>query len=545
MVAAHANLPGPDSELARLAAALFEGAITATDRDRLAIMLRDPEARAAYRKTVWLHANLMRIWCQEIGGMPWVPQPLGEVVPREDPPAHRSRRPGFSPRWERLRSRVSRAAAVLIAIMLGATALGLAAVVGIGFFRTPSLAIPSRPPRAIGSIAEISAVASPVWAAGSVPGQVWQSLMPGAKVELQSGLVEIACDGGAKIVLEGPARFTLDARSAAALDRGKATITVASTGAGDGKPRFTLQTPSATVTDIGTSFGVVVSEKGETAVSVFDGLVDLLPRLDGAVPLRLTAGEAGDVVNREPARRVPPLEQRFVRSLPKAPSDLAASLAKHGWNEARATVLVRDSFDGMGSLAGSKPCGREGVGDAAWLSPKEGWQLDSSAGALVATSHGMAVLPFVPQPGHRYRISAAIHALAGGVGWGGIGFTSDTGVANYIPKGPWLLQRHRTDGQANRAYAGPGETNAVGRGDTLTGEQTRTILLDTTGPQWRAVFFVDGILLGEATINPHTAAISHVCLAAFPNSRIEFRHFLVSAMANSRDLLQAKEEISP
>jgi hypothetical protein len=140
------------------------------------------------------------------------------------------------------------------------------------------------------------------------------------------------------------------------------------------------------------------------------------------------------------------------------------------------------------------------------------------------------VLPFVPQPGRRYRISATIHATSGGIGWGGVGFTNGAGVANYIPNGPWLLQRHHTDLQPNRAFTGPGETNAVGRGDTLTGEQTRTILLDTTRPQWRAVFFVDGIRLGEAGINPQSAAISHVCLAAFPNSRIEFRHFLVATM---------------
>jgi hypothetical protein len=277
---------------------------------------------------------------------------------------------------------------------------------------------------------------------------------------------------------------------------------------------------------------VLVSDTGETSVNVFDGLVDLLPRVDGAAPLRLTAGEAGDALAKQPARKVTPPQQRFERSLPKAAPDLLAALARDGWNEARATVLVSESFTGTnaGPLAGSQPAARGGIGDEAWLAPGDGWLVDSATGALVATSHGTAALPFVPQPGHRYRISVTIHATSGGVGWGGVGFTNGAGVANYIPNGPWLLQRHRTDAQANRAYAGPGETNAVGRGDTLTREQTRTILLDTTRPQWRAVFFVDGIRLGEAGINPQSAAISHVCLAAFPNSRITFRHFLVATM---------------
>jgi len=310
---------------------------------------------------------------------------------------------------------------------------------------------------------------------------------------------------------------------------------VAGPGPADGQPRFTLQTPSATVTDLGTSFGVLVSEAAETSVSVFDGLVDLLPRFKAAAPLRLTAGEAGATLGKQPARKVNPPQQRFERSLPKAPPALLAALARDGWDEARATVLIRDSFAntgrGSGPLAGSQPSARGGVGDDAWQVPRDGWSVDSATGALVATRHGTATLPFVPQPGHRYRISATIHATYGGIGWGGIGFTNNAGVANYIPNGPWLLQRHRTDVEPNHGYAGPGETNAVGRGDTLTGKQTRTILLDTTGPQWRAVFFVDGVRLGEAGINPQSAAISHVCLAAFPNSRIEFRHLLVAIMA--------------
>jgi hypothetical protein len=415
---------------------------------------------------------------------------------------------------------------------MGASLLGIGIMALIASFSSPVATGNPRPPRVAGSIAEIAAVESPEWATDAEPFGIWASLMPGTTLALDRGRVELAYDSGATVVLEGPAVFTVAAAASAVLDRGMATITVAGPGPGDGQPRFTLQTPSATVTDLGTSFGVLVSDTGETSVSVFDGLVDLLPRVDGAAPLRLTAGEAGDALAKQPARKVTPQQQRFERSLPKALPDLLAALARDGWNEARATVLVSESFTSTdaGPLAGSLPAARGGITAEAWRAPREGWSVDSASGALVATSHGTAVLPFVPQPGHRYRISATIHATSGGIGWGGVGFTNAAGVANYIPNGPWLLQRHHTDSQPNHGFAGPGETNAVGRGDALTGEQTRTILLDTTRPQWRAVFFVDGIRLGEAGINPQSAAISHVCLAAFPNSRIEFRHFLVATM---------------
>jgi hypothetical protein len=535
MATAPVSLPGPDSELSRLTAAQFDGSLTATDRDRLATILRDPAARVSYRRIVWLHANLMRIWCQDIGGIPWMPQPARDEPAASAAAAPAHHRPRITIHWDRLGETASRAAVLLIAMAMGASLLGIGIMAVIASFSSPVATGSPRPPRAAGSIAEIAAVESPEWATGAEPFGVWASLMPSTTLALDRGRVELAYDSGATVVLEGPAVFTVAAAASAALDRGKATITVAGPGPGDGQPRFTLQTPSATVTDLGTSFGVLVSDAGETSVSVFDGLVDLLPRFEAAAPLRLTAGEAGDALAKQPARKVYPPQQRFERSLPKAPPDLVTALARDGWNEARATVLIRDSFTttgrAAGPLAGSQPSARGGAGDDAWQAPGDGWSVDSATGALVATSHGTATLPFVPQPGHRYRISATIQATSGGIGWGGIGFTNGAGVATYIPNGPWLLQRHRTAAQPNHAYAGPGETNTVGRGDTLTGEQTRTILLDTTRPQWRAIFFVDGIRLGEAGINPQSAAISHVCLAAFPNSRIEFRHFLVATMA--------------
>jgi hypothetical protein len=532
MVTAPLSLTGPDSELSRLTAAQFEGSLTAADRDRLAALLLDPADRASYRRIVWLHANLARIWCQDVGGMPWMPQPARDEPAASAAAAPAHQRPRVTIHWDRLRETASRAAVLLLGIALGSSLLGIGIMALIASFSSPLATGSPRPPRAAGSIAEIAAVESPEWATGAEPFGIWASLMPGTTLALDRGRVEWAYDSGTIVVLEGPAVFAVATADSAALDRGKATITVAGPGPGDGQPRFTLHTPSATITDLGTSFGVLVSAAGETSVSVFDGLVDLLPRVDGAVPLRLTAGEAGDALAKQPARKVTPQQQRFERSLPKALPDLLAALVSDGWNEARATVLVSESFAGTNAspLVGSQPAARGGIGDEAWRAPREGWSVDSATGALVATTHGTATLPFVPQPGHRYRISATIHATSGGIGWGGVGFTNGAGVANYIPNGPWLRQRHHTDVQPNGAFAGPGETNAVGRGDTLTGEQTRTILLDTKGPQWRAVFFVDGIRLGEAGINPQSAAISHVCLAAFPNSRIEFRHFLVATM---------------
>jgi len=529
-----ASIPGPESELSRLAGAMFDGSITVPDRDRLVVMLRDPASRLSYRKMVWLHANLMRLWSDGVGGMAWSPQPV--AVPAEPVGSSSSSSEGLfdlvswmvAP-WNRLRNHASRAAVVAVVGLLGASVLCLALLAGTGFLRAFELPAPVRPPRLAGSIAEIAAVESPVWSVDARSWRLWDSLLPATKVSLESGRVEISCDDGATIILEGPVMFEVKTGTDVVLDRGKATVTLS--GAGRGAKRFTLQTPTATVTDIGTSFGVLVDKAGETSVTVFDGLVDLLPRIDGALPLRLAAGESGEASKRQPARMAEPREKRFVRSLPKASPDLLASLAKYGWDEARATPVYRDAFDGVGSLAGSKPSGRGGVGENAWTAPEEGWGINAATGAVTATNHGAAVLPFEPQPGHLYLVSVDLQVSDGGIGWGAVGFTNNGLTTAYVPHGPWMLQRHDASKQRNECFAGPGETQSVGRGDRLSGRQTRSILLDTTGPTWRVIFFVDGLAIGESSLDPSAATITHVCLSTFPNTRVAFHSFLVSSFS--------------
>ena len=49
-------------------------------------------------------------------------------------------------------------------------------------------------------------------------------------------------------------------------------------------PLFTINTPTATVTDLGTEFGVEVGESGVTAAHVFRGTVEVQPAADGDEP---------------------------------------------------------------------------------------------------------------------------------------------------------------------------------------------------------------------------------------------------------------------
>ena len=59
---------------------------------------------------------------------------------------------------------------------------------------------------------------------------------------------------------------------------------------------------------------------------------------------------------------------------------------------------------------------------------------------------------------------------------------------------------------ANAAYLGPGQNGGIGRGDTRTGSQRGTILLDTTGSSWRVFFLVDDLLIGSGDLSPPATA---------------------------------------
>jgi hypothetical protein len=528
-----ASLPDPGSELSRLTTAFLAGSLSLVDRDRLVALLRDPEARAAYRKIVWLHANLMRLWSREMDFAALSPQAAatsGDAAATAAASGGR-RWSEWSAEW--LSRRLSgRVAAIIGAVALATAVIMIVVIAGVGPLapsKPPTLA---RPPRAAGAIAEVAAVELPAWMPDANRWLLWDGLLPGAVLELQSGRIELAFDGGTQLVLEGPASFVVDGPKVVSLRRGKATVTVRGAGAADGRSRFTVQTPSATVTDIGTSFGVLVDKAGETSVTVFDGLVDLLPRGDGALPVRLVAGESGVASKKEPARKGEPREKRFVRSLERPSPDMQAVLAAYGWDESRATTIYRDSFSGSGPLAGSRPADRGGFGDAAWVAPKEGWQLDATRGAAVVTSYGSALLPVTIESGRLYLVSATIHATAGSMGFGGVGFTNQSRPEPYLPHGPWMLQRHDAVKHRNESHVGPGETRPVGRGDRLVGEHVRSMLLDTTGPTWRAVFLADGEVVGESLIDSKQAGITHVCLAAFPNTQVSFRQFSISSSSH-------------
>ena len=105
------------------------------------------------------------------------------------------------------------------------------------------------------------------------------NVLLGRKYVLASGLMEITYDTGAKVILQGPVTYKVESRNGGFLPIGKLTGKMENEAARG----FAVRTPTATVTDLGTEFGVEVSKEGHTTSHVFRGSVEVRLATDGKV----------------------------------------------------------------------------------------------------------------------------------------------------------------------------------------------------------------------------------------------------------------------
>ncbi|WP_197527425.1 FecR family protein [Pirellulimonas nuda] len=97
-----------------------------------------------------------------------------------------------------------------------------------------------------------------------------ESIQPGDVIRVTSGRLSLEYSHGTKVVLHSPAAYQLlsDMKAKMIVGRLKATVS-------EGGKGFSVATPRATVVDLGTEFGVEVSDDGATDVLVFQGEVDV------------------------------------------------------------------------------------------------------------------------------------------------------------------------------------------------------------------------------------------------------------------------------
>ncbi len=157
--------------------------------------------------------------------------------------------------------------------------------------------------------------------------------LPGRRFKLLSGLLEISYDSGARVILEGPCDYAVESKTAGFLSLGRVTARVEAkkqkpeatpAPTDDRSGRFVVHTPTATITDLGTEFGVEVDQSGASQTHVFQGKVEM--RANGEKdaangPISLTESQSASVgagqdvlvlVTRKAAH-----PESFVREIPK------------------------------------------------------------------------------------------------------------------------------------------------------------------------------------------------------------------------------------
>ncbi len=145
----------------------------------------------------------------------------------------------------------------------------------------------------------------------------YQTVVSGARLTsrkdplfLQTGLIEIIFDGGAKVLLEAPAEFRLKSAERMVLDAGQLFALVPDHARG-----FTVETPNSRIIDMGTEFGIRVEEDGTSDLHMFKGKAVLASDSGSKAgqTLALTAGQAKRVNTSGQVGDIPIKEQAFVR----------------------------------------------------------------------------------------------------------------------------------------------------------------------------------------------------------------------------------------
>jgi hypothetical protein len=118
------------------------------------------------------------------------------------------------------------------------------------------------------------------------------SILSGEPLKIESGTIELELNAGTKLVVEGPAEWSVDGENRISLRTGKLIARVPQHAIG-----FTVETPTTTIVDLGTEFGVEVGEHGATEVQVLKGKIDVTYALSAKPDeprqnVRMTAGQA-------------------------------------------------------------------------------------------------------------------------------------------------------------------------------------------------------------------------------------------------------------
>ncbi|QDT55173.1 FecR protein [Caulifigura coniformis] len=165
---------------------------------------------------------------------------------------------------------------------------GIATLVSCAVF----VAWSQQPPASPAEFATLQRLQSARWNESTLPIGEGKRLGAG-RMELSDGMATIDFDKGVKVILEAPAVFELVDANEFRLHQGKLRAEVRRGGEG-----FVVRTPTATLVDRGTEFGVHVRVGGVSDLMVFKGKVDAKHRGTGKL-VSATTGTGLRLTNQE------------------------------------------------------------------------------------------------------------------------------------------------------------------------------------------------------------------------------------------------------
>ena len=346
--------------------------------------------------------------------------------------------------------------------------------------------------------------------------QAESALAPGDQLYLKRGVAEIEFAKGTRIVLEGPARLTIDGNNFCALDLGKLVARVETEEA----KGFIVRTPTASITDLGTEFGVEVERSGQAQAHVFRGLIEIAHvagpagGVSSQPPQRVGAGQTAIIGNAQGAIRVVSQEKGKIPFTRILPPEQVQRLRLTPVADSRIRSAASDSRDGqedMLSVYTVPPNVQRTV--LKFAMPERRGDSRIGRATLLLTRHPSSHLATADNAQQRpmdvYRLTSPWSEAA--VTWM---------VAS--PARPWTTPGGYGVGRDGNLFAAPfaSSTARPGQGETIAWDVTELV-----AGWYEGRYENHGLIVGSQAPNqPHFASREFAAAEARPRLEIDLLH---------------------
>lgn len=277
------RIPFPSKEFDEAVAAVCHGTVSEEQASGLNTLLRsDAVARDEYLLRVELHARLASETDLFVSDAPETnastfernAMTLRDVAPARLPPRQGKRN-------------------LAVAIALAACAALLLA----GWWALKPARLEERQGATSKAVAMLNRVVDARWNQAGENPRLGAPLEPGW-LRLESGLAQVVFYSGARVVIEGPAELELVSANEGRCRSGRLVAEVPPQAKG-----FRIDTPRLSVTDLGTSFGIKVTEV-RTELHVFKGSVECVAKNEAVTKQTLAAGSGAACERTEAIQRI-------------------------------------------------------------------------------------------------------------------------------------------------------------------------------------------------------------------------------------------------